>query len=99
MARVSYFQRYSQRENHVTNNTLLMLRHFYRTSPDKIGALLNALFEEEMSIGLEFRQQVGEKHGIPDALITQQSLSIYVEAKLHGPLLRLRHKFQKPSND
>jgi len=86
MARVSYFQKYTQRENHVTNNTLLMLRHFYRSSPDKMSALLNAIFEEEMPIGLNFQQQVGDIHSTPDALITQEPLNIYVEAKLHGGL-------------
>jgi hypothetical protein len=29
-------QRFSQCENHATNNTLLILQHFYRTSPFKI---------------------------------------------------------------
>lgn len=52
MSRVSYFQRFSQKENHVTNNTLLILRHIYRAAPHKIGSLLNALLEEDVSIGL-----------------------------------------------
>ena len=81
MSSITYFQRFSQRENHVTNNTLLVLRHLYRVSPTKISLLLNALFEEEVPIGLEFQQQIHGTHSVPDALITQQPLHIFIEAK------------------
>lgn len=86
MSAISYFQRFSQKENHVTNNTLLVLRHLYRASPNKISLLLNALFEEEVPIGLEFRQQVKSSHSVPDALIRQQPFSLFVEAKHGGAL-------------
>ena len=33
MSSITDFQRFSQRETHVTNNTLLVLRHLYRVSP------------------------------------------------------------------
>lgn len=58
MSRVSYFQRFSQRENHATNNTLLLLRHLYQSSPFKIGRVLTSLVEAELSIGLMFEQQI-----------------------------------------
>ena len=86
MTAISYFQRFSQKENHVTNNTLLVIRHFYRSSPQKLNLLLNALLEEEVSVGLEFQQQIRGTHSVPDALITQQPLSIFFEAKLGGLL-------------
>src|SRR5690349_3260672 len=94
MSRVSYFQRFSQKENHVTNNTLLILRHIYRAAPHKIASLFNALLEEDVSIGLAFQQQMRGTHSVPDALITQTALSVFVEAKrgddLDGDQL-LRH--------
>lgn len=82
MSSISYFQRYSQKENHVTNNTLLMLRHVYRYSPPKLSVLLNALLQEEMPIGLQFQQQIHGTHSVADALVIQQPLSVFVEAKL-----------------
>lgn len=86
MTAVSYFQRFSQKENLITNNTLLMLSHIYRSSPRKVSLLLNALFEEEVPVGLEFRQQVHGTHSVPDALIAQQPLSVFIEAKRGGEL-------------
>jgi hypothetical protein len=86
MSAISYFQRFSQKENHITNNTLLVLRHLYRASPRKVSLLLNALFEEEVAIGLEFQQQIRASHSVLDALIKQQPLSLFIEAKLGGTL-------------
>ncbi|SDY29573.1 PD-(D/E)XK nuclease family protein [Citreimonas salinaria] len=82
MSAISHFQRYSQRENHVTNNTLLMLRHVYRSSPRLLEDVLQALLEEdEVEIGPRFEQQVGAVYSIPDAVISQKPLHVYVEAK------------------
>jgi hypothetical protein len=82
MSGVSHFQRFTQKENHVTNNTLLALRHVYRYSPRKLALLLNVLLEEEVPIGLEFQQQLRGTHSVPDAVIIQQSFGIFIEAKL-----------------
>ena len=82
MAQINYFQRYSQRENHVTNNTMLMLRHVYRTSPGLMEDLLSALLEkDDIEIGPGFQQQVGGSHSVPDAVLIQKPLAIYIEAK------------------
>ncbi len=83
MSNVSYFQRFSQRENHVTNNTLLVLRHFYRVSTQKFENVLSDLIEEsdELSIGPNFSQQERLNASIPDAGIHQAPLSIYIETK------------------
>lgn len=88
MGRVSYFQRFSQRENHATNNTLLVLRHFYRAAPHKMNGLLNELCETEFSVGLQFQQQIRGDHSVPDALISQSPLQIFVETKRGGYLDR-----------
>lgn len=82
MAAINHFQRYSQRENHVTNNTMLMLRHVYRTSPSLMEDLLSALLDDdEIEIGPGFQQQVGGSHSIPDAVLIQKPLNVYIEAK------------------
>ncbi len=86
MTRVGYFQRYSKRENHVTNNTLLILRHFYQASPHKVRDVFSELADADISIGLTFQQQVKESSSVPDALISQLPLSIYIETKLEARL-------------
>jgi hypothetical protein len=82
--RVSYFQRFSQPENHATNNTLLALRYFYQSSPFKIERLFSEILETELSIGLIFEQQVKNEAGVPDAEISQQPLRIVIETKRGG---------------
>ena len=86
MTKISYFQRFSQKENHATNNTLLLLRHFYQASPQKINAMLSDLSNDDISVGLVFEQQVRSSDSVPDALITQAPLDIYIETKRGGQL-------------
>ncbi|MBZ5636921.1 MAG: hypothetical protein LAO55_27675 [Acidobacteriia bacterium] len=86
MSRVSHFQRFSQPENHATNNTLLLLRYFYQSSPFKIQSVLTSLLETDLSIGLAFEQQIRGDASIPDALITQEQMRIFVETKRGGAL-------------
>lgn len=86
MSRVSYFQRFSQPENHATNNTLLLLRYFYQSSPFKIQRLLTSLIETDLSIGLTFEQQTKGSASVPDALISQEPLRIFIETKRGGEL-------------
>ena len=86
MSRISHFQKYSQPENHATNNTLLVLRHFYQTSPFKIQRVLTSLLEMELSVGLAFEQQVRGETSIPDAVIMQEPLRIFIETKRGGNL-------------
>ena len=86
MSRVSHFQRFSQPENHATNNTLLLLRYFYQSSPFKIEKVLASLLDTDLSIGLSFDQQVKGEASTPDALIAQEQLRIYIETKRFGVL-------------
>ena len=58
MSKVSYFQRFPQKENHAINNTLLVMRHFYQASPQKIEAFLSDLADDNFSIGLVFEQHI-----------------------------------------
>ncbi len=86
MTGISHFQTYSQRENHVTNNTLLMLRHVYRSSSLRLQEALNALLGADVEVGPRFEQQRRGAHSIPDAVIEQAPFHLYVEAKLDSDL-------------
>lgn len=94
MTKVSYFQRFSQKENHLTNNTLLVLRFIYQKSPFKLEAVLSELVGENIDIGPNFEQQIRESSSTPDAVISQRPLQLFIETKLHGQLDReqiIRH--------
>lgn len=87
MTEINYFQTYSQKENHVTNNTLLMMRHLYRLSPLKLEDMLHSILEtDKINLGPSFIQQVRGAHSVPDAVIEQSPLYICIEAKLGNDL-------------
>lgn len=88
MTDIHYFPRYSQRENFVTNNTLLLLlrlREYSRLRFEKFMESLCA--DEEFDIPLNgswlgFRQQIGTGKSVVDGYISQDSVKIGVETKL-----------------
>lgn len=87
MSDISYFQKYSQRENHITNNSLLMMRHLYRNSPTRMESFIKSVLDDDqIEIGLTFQQQIRASNSIPDALISQSALNIFIEAKADGLL-------------
>lgn len=87
MSAIRHFQTYSQRENHVTNNTLLMLRHVYRKSPLRFERVLHGLLGDvQVEVGPQFAQQRRGTHSVPDGVIEQRAFDIHIEAK-HGGLL------------
>ncbi|WP_022792392.1 hypothetical protein [Marinococcus halotolerans] len=87
MSEVHYFPRYSQKENMVTNNTLLLFNRLYNHSADIFNQFLNNLIEKEnheIDTRLSFEQQVKAKESVPDGVIHQQSFKIIIETKLYG---------------
>lgn len=86
MSKVSYLQRFSQKENHATNNTLLVMRHFYQASPQKIEDVFSDLAADDFSIGLVFEQQIKLSNSVPDARISQPPMDIFFETKCGGDL-------------
>lgn len=89
MSLVHYFQRYSQRENVVTNNTLLLFSRLYNHSPTRFEDFLNALSCDgnlTFDVGIQFAQQEGNtnRNSVPDGLITQKSIKVVIETKLYG---------------
>src|SRR5579862_1370091 len=88
MSQIHYFQRYSQKENVDTNNTLLLLSRIQAEDPRLLRAVLLALFSEEGSeapeieVGVRFEEQTKAMSGsIPDGRLRQSSLLIVVETK------------------
>ncbi len=81
-----YFQRYSGKENVVTNNTLLLFSRLYSYSPIRYEKFINRLLGEnsQLKIGISIHQQGGNQRGnsIPDGMIRQSSFRILLETKL-----------------
>jgi hypothetical protein len=81
---IHYFQRYSQKENVITNNTLLLLSRLQAHDPRALGRVLNALLEsegEELRVGVQFSQQTGAPKSIPDGMLCQQAFRVLLETK------------------
>lgn len=81
---VHYFQRYSQKENVVTNNTLLLFSRLYSRSPLYLESFLKDLVEmEDIEVGVGFTQQDSSSGGsVTDDLMVQRSLKVVVETKV-----------------
>lgn len=81
--RIHYFQRYHQKENVATANTMLLLSRLYTHSSDKFFELLrDKFFMNSFELGLSFKLQEKGPASIPDAVITQESFKIVVETKI-----------------
>lgn len=87
MAVLNQFQQYSQGENTVTNNILLMLSSLYEINPKYYEEFIKGLTEdpEQYEVIPTFRQQVGNRgNGIIDGHIQIKASKILIETKLHG---------------
>jgi hypothetical protein len=82
MSTITRFPHYHQAENVVTNHVMVMLRTLYDASPKLLEALLRSLCEQDVIIGPVFSQQVSGTHSVPDGLILQKPLSVFIETKL-----------------
>lgn len=78
-----YFQRYHEKENVATANTMLLLSRLYSYSSDKFFRFLKSeYFSEAFEPELVFTLQEKSIDSIPDATITQEGFKIVVETKL-----------------
>lgn len=87
MSRIHYFPRYSQKENMVTNNTLLLFSRLYNNNAEKFKRFINTLLEKsnvELDTTVKFSQQEKTKESVPDGVIQQESFKIIIETKLYG---------------
>jgi hypothetical protein len=102
MAVLNQFQQYSQGENTVTNNVLLMLSNLYEINPKYYEEFIRGLTEDSnYEVIPIFRQQVGNKGGgIIDGHIQVKATKIIIETKLHGlewinKLVKYGNSFEK----
>ena len=87
MAVLNQFQHYSQGENTVTNNVLLMLSNLYEINPKYYEDFIKGLTEDsdQYEVIPTFRQQVGNRgNGIIDGHIQIKASKIIIETKLNG---------------
>lgn len=86
MSEIHYFPRYSQKENVVTNNTLLLLLRLNQYNRFKFEKFMELLCDDlEVPLAsswLQFRQQKGTGKSVVDGYISQESIKIAVETKL-----------------
>lgn len=80
---ISLFSGYNQKENRVTNYCLLILRMIYEENPKYLAEVLSGLLEEDMAgrIGVSFSQQQRESSSVPDGVIFQEAITIFIETK------------------
>lgn len=89
MKKVHYFQRFSKKEDVVTNNTLLLFERLQHENARLFEQILRELMSKEVSpqeltVGAELTQQERAKSGtIADGVIRQRSFHIVLETKLH----------------
>lgn len=82
--RIHYFQRYHQKENVATANTLLLLSRIYTYSADKFFRFLKSeYFMDSFDPEIVFTLQEKSVESIPDATITQEGFKIVVETKMY----------------
>ena len=80
---IHYFQRYHEKENVATANTMLLLSHLYSYSSDKFFRFLKSeYFSDSFNPEIIFTLQEKSVDSIPDATITQESFKIVVETKM-----------------
>lgn len=82
--KIHYFQRYHQKENVETANTMLLLNRLYTYSTNKFYKLLKTFLPQNAEIEMEIELQKKSKSSVPDAIISQPSFKIVVETKLNG---------------
>lgn len=98
--KIHYFQRYHEKENVATANTMLLLSRLYSYSSDKFFRFLKSeYFSDSFNPEIVFHLQEKSVESIPDATITQESFKIVVETKMsdwfyEDQLLRHLKSFQ-----
>lgn len=81
--RIHYFQRYHQKENVATANTMLLLSRLYSYSPNKFFRFLKSeFFMDSFEPEIVFNLQEKSVDSVPDATITQEGFKIVIETKM-----------------
>ena len=78
--KIHYFQRYHEKENVATANTMLLLSRLYSYSSDKFFRVLRLEYSlDSFNPEIVFTLQEKSEESIPDATITQESFKIVVD--------------------
>lgn len=81
--KIHYFQRYKEKENVATANTMLLLSRLYNYSPAKFYKFIQyKILDENINLELYFQMQHKSEYSTPDAVITQHGFKILVETKI-----------------
>ena len=81
--KIHYFQRYHEKENVATANTMLLLSRLYSYSSDKFFRFLKSeFFSDSFEPEIVFNLQEKSVDSIPDATITQEGFRLVVETKM-----------------
>lgn len=81
--KIHYFQRYHEKENVATANTMLLLSRLYSYSSDKFFRLLKSeFFSDSFEPEIVFNLQEKSVDSVPDATITQEGFKIVIETKM-----------------
>ena len=81
--KIHYFQRYHEKENVATSNTMLLLSRLYSYSSSKFfGFLKSEFFSDSFEPGIVFNLQEKSEESVLDATIIQESFKIVVETKM-----------------
>lgn len=106
MKEVHYFQRFSKKEDVVTNNTLLLFERLQHHSARIFQQILRALISnDDLIVGaLLTEQEESVSGGIADGVIRQRSFHIVLETKLHASfsvdqLIRHLSTFESAKDD
>lgn len=87
MSRVTYFQRYSAKENAVTNTVLHLFARIAEASTDKFNDLLLQIDENMPQFGITFEQQTRSGPSVPDGCISQQRQDLWIETKVDAAVV------------
>ena len=83
--RIHYFQRYHQKENVATANTMLLLSRLYQYSPDKFYRALKDIARlDNLEAEPIFTIQEKNEKSIPDTTISQAGFKLVVETKRYA---------------
>jgi hypothetical protein len=83
MSHVTYFQRYSSKENVVTNTVLHLFSQINAHSTDRLRELLVDLLDDHpLPLGVQIQQQIRSSASVPDGYISQEPLHIAIETKV-----------------
>jgi len=106
--RISQFQRYSQKENTVTNNILLMLSRLNDINVDYYKSIIERLNEGRLQQSYcpqpIFIQQIGTENGVIDGYIEVKPSKIVIETKINSKefikkLIKYGETFNKNSHN